>query len=56
MKVILQTIVQRLLREYYNEIQDALASWMNGDIDVDQLEDILVELDDEYSALIVDEF
>lgn len=50
-----EVIVSRLLRDYYNDVQNALGDLMLDNINIDQLEDILWDLDSEYAEKIIRE-
>lgn len=48
-----QIMVERVLKEYYNDIQDALGQWMCEEITTDELEDVLADLDYVYANKII---
>lgn len=53
-EMITKILISRLLVEYWNETQDAIADFMTGEINGDQLQEIIIETDEYYTKLIME--
>ena len=54
-EVITRILISRLLVEYWNATQDAIADFITGEIDADQLQETIIELDEYYTSKIIKE-
>ncbi len=54
-EVITRILISRLLVEYWNATQDAIADFITGEIDADQLQEAIIELDEYYTSKIIKE-
>ncbi len=54
-KDLARALVVKQLIAYFNEMQDALGSWMTGEVSTDELEDLLDDIDLEYANKIMKE-
>lgn len=54
-EVITRILISRLLVEYWNATQDAIADFITGEIDADQLQEIIIDLDEYYTNKIIKE-
>ena len=43
-----EVIVERILKDYYNSIQDIFQMWLCEEIDTSEIDDLLDEIDLEY--------
>lgn len=50
-----EVIVERILKDYYNSIQDIFQMWLCEEIDTSEIDDLLDEIDLEYVTKVMRE-
>ncbi len=54
-EIITKILISRLLADYWNATQDALSDFMTGHITPEELQEVIIELDEHYTELIIKE-